>query len=188
MVGATIVRDPDRLAAVRRLLLLDAPGKPSFDRLTELAAQLIEAPIALMTLVDIDRQWFVSATGIPDELRQRRQTPLEYSLCQHALRSASPLVAVDARLDPVLRHVKAVTEYGIVAYAGAPLRFEGQPVGTLCVLDREPRQWRPDEIVTLQRLGEIAADELRLHFLDKLAARRKDWTGVVDLRAKRPPW
>jgi GAF domain-containing protein len=174
----TVVRDPDRLAAVRRLRLLDAPGKASFDRLTELAAELLEAPIALMTLIDRDRQFFVSSAGLPEPLRSARQTSLDYSVCQHAVALGRPLVCADARQDPELGAVKAVSEYGIVAYAGVPLRSESHPVGTLCVLDADVRDWRPDEIGTLQRLADIATDELRLHFLENQADRRRQWTGV----------
>ena len=169
------VRDRERLGVLRRLGLLDAPAKLSFDRLTELAAGLLEAPIALMTLVDADRQFFLSSTGLPDPLRSARQTPLEYSLCQHALASGKPLVSPDARRDPTLMAVKAVSDYGVVAYAGAPTFSEGYAVGTLCVLDFEVRNWRPDEIGVLQRLADIASDELRLHLLEQQELRRREW-------------
>jgi GAF domain-containing protein len=187
MGDTAVVQDPDRLAAVRGLLLLDAPPHAGFDRLTELAADVLEAPLALMTLIDADRQFFLSASGLPDPLRTARQTPLDYSLCQHAVAAGRPLVAPDARDDPALRHVKAVTEYGIVAYAGVPLFFDRFAVGTLCVLDTAVRHWRPDEVATLQRLADIASDEIRLHVLEKRAARRKEWTGA-DPRWPRTAW
>jgi GAF domain-containing protein len=175
----SVVRDPERLAAVRRLRLLDAPGKASFDRLTQLAAELLEAPIALLTLIDTDRQYFVSSAGLPEPLRSQRQTPLDYSLCQHAVALGRPLICADARQDAALREVKAVTELGVVAYAGVPLSSEGHLVGTLCVLDVGVRHWRPDQVEILQRLADIAADELRLHFLDVQAERRRQWTGAA---------
>ena len=188
MAAPSIVRDPDRLRAVRRLGLLDAPAKAGFDRLTQLAAELLEAPIALMTLVEADRQFFVSCVGLPDELRQARQTPLEYSLCQHALGSSRPLVAPDARRDPVLAEVQAVTEYGIRTYAGAPLTFDHQPVGALCVLDRQVRDWRPDQVSILQRLADVASDELCLHAFEGREARQREWSGVASLRPTRLRW
>ena len=188
MAAPSILRDPDRLRAVRRLGLVDAPAKAGFDRLAGLAADLLEAPIALMTVVEADRQFFVGCLGLPDEIRQARQTPLEYSLCQYALGSSRPLVAPDARKDPVLSAVKAVTEYGILTYAGAPLTFDGQPVGTLCVLDRQVRHWRPDQIGILQRLADIANDELCLHAFEGRDARQREWSGVAGLGQSRLRW
>ena len=177
------VRDRDRLGAVRRLGLLDGPGKLSFDRLTELAAGLLEAPIALMTLVDADRQFFVGSAGLPEPLRSARQTPLEYSLCQHALASGRPLVIPDARLDPTLAEVRAVIEYGVVSYAGAPTFSEGQTVGTLCVLDFQVRCWREDEIGVLQHLADIASGELKLHLLEQRELLHREWAGLGTSRS-----
>ena len=187
MAALGAVQDPDRLRAVRRVLLLDAPPKESFDRLTQLAAELLEAPIALFTLIDTDRQFFVSSSGLPEPLASARQTPLEYSLCQHAVARGRPLVAPDARDDPALREVRAVSELGVVSYAGVPLYVDGLAVGTLCVLDLQPRDWRPDEVGLLQRLAEIVTDEMRLHVLEKMANRRREWGGV-GLRSHRPAW
>ena len=182
-----VLQDPDRLQTVRRLLLLDAPPKENFDRLTRLAAELLEAPIALFTLVDRDRQFFVSSSGLPEPVRSERQTSLEYSICQYAVAAGRPLVASDARRDPTLGSVLAVTELGVVAYAGVPLFIDGHPIGTLCVLDLRTRDWRPDEVGVLQRLADIATDEVRLHLLEKLTARRREWGGV-GVRGPRGSW
>ena len=182
-----VLHDVDRLHTVRGLLLLDAPPKESFDRLTRLAAELLEAPIGLLTLVDRDRQFFVSSFGLAEPVRSERQTPLDYSLCQYAVTAGRPLVASDARRDPTLGTVLAVTELGVVAYAGVPLFIDGHAVGTLCVLDVRTRDWRPDEVGILQRLADIATDEIRLHLLEKLTARRREWSGV-GARVRRLAW
>src|SRR5437868_12104027 len=79
------VRDPQRLAALRRQVLLDTPPSETFDRLTRLAARVLDAPVALLTLVDEDRQFFKSSVGLPEPFASARQTPLEFSICQYAV-------------------------------------------------------------------------------------------------------
>jgi GAF domain-containing protein len=173
------VTNPDRLAALRRLVLLDTPANPTFDRLTDLAAELLEVPVALITLVDADRQFFLSIHGLPEPLRSARQTALDYSICQHAVATRRPLIVGDTRSDPVLATNAAVTEFGVAAYAGIPLvTAEGHAVGTLCVLDFVVRDWTDDRVAILARLADITTDEIRLHFHDRLAARRREWRGV----------
>jgi GAF domain-containing protein len=165
--------------AVRRLLLLDSPRSPTFDRLTSLAAQLVDAPISLLTLVDSDRQFFLSAFGLPDVMRDQRQTGIEYSICQHAVATGRPLIVADAHADPMLRDNAAVTQLGITAYAGMPLiTRDGHTVGTLCVLDTVIRDWTDDQLVALSHLADIAMDEIRLHIHDRAADRRREWHGV----------
>jgi GAF domain-containing protein len=173
------VTDPDRLAALRRLVLIDSPPNPTFDRLTLLAAQLLEAPVALLTLVDADRQFFVSACGLPEPLQQARQTPLDYSICQYAVVHQRPLIVRDTHHEALLSDNLAVTELGVTAYAGMPLiTSDGYTVGTLCVIDFVVRDWTDDQLTILTHLADITMDEIRLHFLDRLAARRRQWRGV----------
>jgi GAF domain-containing protein len=157
------VANPYRLLAVRRLLALATPPSPVFDRLTSLAAQLVEAPIALLTIVDSDRQYFLGAYGLPGELQAERRTGIRYSICQHAVVVGRPLIVVDAHADPVLRWNAAVTELGVAAYAGLPLiTWDGQAVGTLCVMDMVARDWTDDQLVALSHLADIAMDEIFL--------------------------
>ena len=157
----SVVADAQRVAAVRRLLLLQRPPNPILDRLTRLAARLLEAPISLLTLVDSDRQVFLSAYGLPEPIRTERQTGLEYSICQQAVASGRPLVVTDADADAVLRGNAAVTEYGVKAYAGMPLiTWDGHAVGTLCVIDMVVRDWTDDQLVALSHLADIAMDEI----------------------------
>jgi GAF domain-containing protein len=160
-------------------MLLDRPATPAFDRVTTLAAHLLEAPIALLTLVDEDRQFFLSSWGLPEPLATERQTPLDYSLCQHAVAAGRPLIVGDALADPVLSTNRTVVELGIRAYAGIPLITpDSHAVGTVCVLDFVTRDWPDDRITLLGHLADIAMDEVRLHFYDRLAARKRQWRGV----------
>ena len=150
------VTDADRLAAVRRLLVVHRPPNPVLDRLTRLAAQLVEAPISLLTLVDSDRQIFLSAYGLPEPIRSERETGIEYSICQHAVASGRPLIVADARADAVLGRNPAVIEFGVTAYAGMPLiTWDGHAVGTLCVIDMVARDWTDDHLVALSHLSLI---------------------------------
>jgi GAF domain-containing protein len=171
-----IVRDPKRLAAVRRLVPLYRPPSTTFDRLTRLAAELLETPIAMLTLVEPDRQFFVSSYGLPDEVRNARQTPIEYSICQHVVAGGVPLIVPDAKLDLRLDGNLAVTEFGVTSYAGIPLMSpDHYPVGALCVADFVPRDWTDDKLAVLADLAAIAMDELRLSALDRQATFERAW-------------
>lgn len=171
-----IVRDPKRLAAVRRLVPLYRPPSTTFDRLTRLAAELLDAPVALLTLVEPDRQFFVSSYGLPDEVAEARETPIEYSICQHVVAGGVPLIVRDASRDLRLVDNLAVSEFGVAAYAGIPLMSPDHfAVGALCVADMVPRDWTDDKLAILADLAAIATDELRLSTLDRQAAFEREW-------------
>jgi GAF domain-containing protein len=158
-----IVHNLNRLAELRRTALLDTPPEEPFDRLTRLATRLCKTPVGLVSLVDRDRQFFKSAVGLPEPWMSRRETPLSYSFCKHAVAWATePLVVRDARKESMFRDNPAVRELGIVAYAGVPLMHGGQALGTLCVIDTEPRAWSYDEIETLKDLAACVMREIEL--------------------------
>ena len=151
--------DAARLAALRRTALLDTPAEEAFDRLTRLAARVLQAPVALVTLVDEDRQFFKSSLGLPEPWASRRQTPLSLSFCQHAVPLCGPLVIQDAREHPGFRDNLALPELGVVAYAGIPLiTSDGYALGSFCVIDHQARAWTRDEVEILQDLAEIRHD------------------------------
>ena len=157
-----IVRNLNRLTALRRTALLDTPAEEPFDRLTRLAARIIKAPVALVSLVDGERQFFKSQVGLPEPYRSSRETPLSHSFCKHAVALHAPLVIADARKDPTYHDNPAVRELGFVAYAGVPLTFYGCALGAFCVIDQEPRPWSYDEVQTLKDLAECAMREIEL--------------------------
>jgi GAF domain-containing protein len=165
---AAIVTDPRRVAAVRRLVPLYRPPCLTFDRLTELAAGLLTAPVALLTLVDSDRQFFVSSYGLGEPVRTERQTSLEYSICQHVVAAGRPLIVNDTALDARLEGSPAVIELGVAAYAGIPLTTgDGYSVGAFAVLDFVRRDWTDDRLAILAHLAAIAMDEIRLAGLER---------------------
>jgi len=167
--------DPERLAALRRLVLLDTGPSGAFDRLTRLAARALRTPIALITLVDGDRQYFKAAYGLPASLEEVRETPLTYSICQYAVARGAPLVVCDARVEHWLDDNPAVSLLGVTAYAGVPLvTHDGYAVGTLCVLDLVAREWTDDELANLEDLAAVAMREIRLHRLERRLAHQRD--------------
>jgi signal transduction histidine kinase len=171
-----VARDPARLAAVRATGLLDAAAETAFDRLAGLAAKLLRAPLATVTLVDADRQFYLACVGMPEPLATARETALDVSFCRLTVAdaalgrlSAAPgadapavLAIPDTRRDPRTRDMASVTAFGVHAYAGAPLVVDGQPVGTLCVMDLRPRDWTADELDVLAELGRSVTTEVEL--------------------------
>ena len=157
------LRDEARLAALWRTGLLDTPPEEVFDRLTRLTRRMLNAPVALVSLVDADRQFFKSALGLPEPWATLRETPLSHSFCQHAVARREPLVVDDAREDDVLRDNLAIRDMGVIAYAGIPLiDGEGNALGTLCVIDSQPRHWTTHQIQLLSDLAASVVTEITL--------------------------
>src|SRR5262252_868295 len=143
-----------RLEALRQTSLLDSPPEEVFDRLTRLAATVLHVPVALVSLVDRDRQFFKSQSGLSEPEATLRETPLRTSFCKHVVGSREALIVSDARLDPVFERHPAVSELGVIAYAGIPLiTSDGHALGTFCVVDKEPHDWTEEEIGILRVLA-----------------------------------
>ncbi|MBT8100489.1 MAG: diguanylate cyclase [Gammaproteobacteria bacterium] len=146
-----------RLETLRNLKILDTDPEERFDRITRLAKTLFNTPIALVSLVDADRQWFKSRQGL-----SARQTPREISFCGHAILNKEPLVVSDAQDDERFADNPLVTEDpNIRFYAGCPLSGPGgHKVGTLCLIDEKPRGMTKDELNLLKELGRLVEEEL----------------------------
>jgi GAF domain len=156
------VDDPGRVAALRATGLLDGPASEALDRLARLAARVLDAPVALVSLVDRDRQVFAGCIGLAEPWATRRETPLSHSLCQHAVDGREPLVLPDVRTHPLLRQSLAIRDLGVIAYAGVPLvTDDGYVLGTLCVIDHQPRAWTGEEISVLSDLAHAVMAEIR---------------------------
>jgi GAF domain-containing protein len=161
---STAVHAPERLRELRRSMLLDSPPEESFDRLTRLTSSVLNVPVALVSLVDSDRQFFKSCLGLPQPWAAQRQTPLSHSFCQHVVESRRPLVVSDAREHPLLQNNPAIRDLGIIAYAGAPLISpNGQVLGTLCAIDHQPRHWTTEQVEILSNLAGSVLSEIQLH-------------------------
>ena len=156
------VLDERRLDALRRTGLLDSAPDPTFDRLTRIASRVLHAPVALVSLVDRDRQFFKSCLGLPEPWGQERETPLSHSFCQHVVISRRPLVIRDAREHPDLRDSLAIPDLGVVAYLGVPLiTRSGEALGSLCVIDNRPRDWTAEEIALVTELADAVSEAIQ---------------------------
>ena len=156
----------DRLESLRSYDLLDTAPEAAYDDLTHLAAQLCKAPVALITLVDADRQWFKSAYGIA-----AAETPREHSFCSDVVADEQMLVVSDATEEPRYRDNPLVTgPPRIRAYAGVPLvGRDGLPVGALCVIDRRPRHFSARQLDGLHLLAGQVAAQMELRRVDRAA-------------------
>lgn len=157
----SVVADPERLQALYDTGLLDAPRERVYDRIADMAATALATPGAAISLIDRDRQFFVSMYGSPGDSPDARETPIDRSVCQYAVASGHPLVIADARVDPVLKYNPAVTDGTVVSYLGIPLIDGDQhAIGTLCVWDTSPRTWTSGHVTTLRDLAQLAADRM----------------------------
>ena len=171
-----------RLAALRRLRLLDTPGEANFDRLTRLVGQLIGVPICLVSLVDDRRQFFKSAQGLGGPVGEARETPLTHSFCQHVVTSGAPLVVDNAPAHPLVCDNLAIRDLGVKAYLGIPIRSpDGFVVGSFCAIDVQPRVWSPRDVELLTEFTGLLETEIELRairFENEIALARHQ--GVLD--------
>ena len=181
--GRTVVEDPipqtvskvdpsllppdeaQRMDAVNRYEILDTPRDGTFDRITFLASKIFDVPISTVTIVDSDRIWFKSATGLDAD-----QIDRDPGLCASAILGDEPWIVEDAKKDPrTLENPLVLGDLGLRFYAGVPLvTADGFKLGTLNIIDQQPRELSEDELAILQELSKIVVDELEL----RLAARR----------------
>lgn len=155
------VNEAERLAALRRYGILDTPAEDEFDDFTFLAAQICGTPIALVSLVDAERQWFKSRVGL-----DAAETPRDISFCGHAIHGRELFEVPDTVDDERFRDNPLVTGApSIRFYAGTPLTTPGGfNIGTLCVIDRVPRRLTPEQRDSMTRLSRqaVARMEMRL--------------------------
>ncbi|MEB3359967.1 MAG: PAS domain S-box protein [Synechococcales bacterium] len=147
---------------LRKLLdygILDTPPEPAYDDLTLLAAHICQAPIALISLLDAHRQWFKSAVGLNES-----ETPRDIAFCTHTILDQDPMVVPDATADARFSQNPLVTsDPHIRFYAGAPLRSpDGYALGTLCVIDTQPRQLSAEQVAALEALSRQVVSQLEL--------------------------
>ena len=154
------IQDTERLAALQQTSLLDTPPEEAFDRLTRLATTLLRVPVALVSLVDGDRQFFKSSVGLPEPLASLRQTPLTHSFCKHVVASGEPVIVSDIR-NSNFKDNPSVFGIGEIAYTGIPLTTtEGHALGSFCVVDARARKWTEEEIETLKTLASSVMAEI----------------------------
>lgn len=148
-----------RLAAVRRLNIFDTPSEREFDHITELVRAALRVPVAAVSLIDEDRQWFKSIKGF-----DATETSLERSFCAVAIRHRQPTIVTDALSDPrFCNNPAVVSEPYVRSYAGVPLVLpDGYQVGSLCAVGFEPRDFSREEISLLTQLAGCVVREMEL--------------------------
>jgi signal transduction histidine kinase len=148
-----------RLEVLTKYGILDTPPDGSFDRITKLAATLLKVPISIVSLVDTDRIWFKSKVGLDIS-----EIPRDPGLCASAIMETDFYLVEDARKDPrTLANPLVAGEFGLQFYSAVPLRTrEGHNLGTLCVIDREPRKISSEEKDILKSLAELVMHQIEL--------------------------
>ncbi|SBU96718.1 GAF domain-containing protein [Streptomyces sp. MnatMP-M77] len=138
------------------------------ERFARLVAEVVDVPVALVSLLESARQVFPGIVGLDEPWARERQTPLTHSLCSHVVAEGQPLVLSDAREDARTCDSLAIPDLGVVGYAGMPLTDEdGYVLGSLCAIDTEPRQWTPRELGLLEDLARACCAELRLRIVSR---------------------
>jgi diguanylate cyclase (GGDEF)-like protein len=176
--------DEERLKALLRYELLDSATERDFDDLTLLASYICQTPIAMVTLIDRERQWFKSKIGV-----ENRESPRDFSFCAHAILQPAMMVVPDAMDDGRFARNPMVTgEPHIRFYAGVPLHSaeEKQALGTLCVIDRVPRELSAEQMRLLEALARQVQllFEMRLKLLqEKRLSRTDPLTGAANRRS-----
>ena len=148
-----------RIQAVRRYDILDTPPDGAYDRITDLAARLFNVPISIVSIVDTDRIWFKSHHGLDTE-----EVPRDPGLCASATLADDTYIVENALTDPrTLANPLVTGALGLRFYAAHPLiTQDGHRLGTLCIIDRQPRELTEQEATTLQTLAVIVMDSLQL--------------------------
>ena len=152
--------EDERLATLHSLKILDSPRDDRFDRYTRISARIFDMPVAIISLVDRDRQWFKSTEGFDAE-----ETPRKFSFCGHAILGNDVFEVRNARRDPRFRDNPLVIDRPHIRfYAGAPLEApNGHKLGTLCIIDKVPRQLSDEEKSMLKNLANMVVNEMFDH-------------------------
>jgi hypothetical protein len=145
------LQEPRRLAALQTTGLVDGPPDHGLQTIARLCAKLLDVPVALISLVETDRQFFAASCGLPQPWAGERQTRLSHSFCQHVVVSRQPFVVTDAREHPLVRDNLAIRDLGVIAYAGVPLTTPDDDVlGSFCAIDNKPRVWSKADLDVLR--------------------------------------
>jgi len=163
---------------LQRLRLADAPREDLFDDITRLAAEAIGAPFALITIIDERRQFFVSSHGLPPDLREG---PIDTSLCRWPIESAAPVAIFNVRTNPLSAPTRA-WQWGCQSYLAVPVFSGDVVIATLCVADRQVREWTRRDLAMLESLARLLARELDNRVLQRLAEEKEQQLRASEAR------
>lgn len=169
--------EAERLRALHEYAILDTPAEKTFDDLTRLATYICRTPMAAISLIDSDRQWFKSKVNISES-----ETSRDIAFCAHAILEPRVFIVPDARADTRFQENPSVTsDANIRFYAGSPLTTsEGYKLGTLCVIDHVPRQLSDGQLAALRALSRQVTTQLELRReIKELRSRLKEMEGSI---------
>jgi predicted PurR-regulated permease PerM/methylmalonyl-CoA mutase cobalamin-binding subunit len=159
--GAIPDNEENRLEELARLHLADGTREEVFDQITKKLARIFEVPIALITFIDRDHQWFKSQVGLPVEVAEAQQMSRELSVCGHVIANDEALVVEDLSRDRRFANNPLLRERKLRFYAGVPLRSNSLPIGSLCILDIRPRRMTDREKRLLEVIAEDVMEEIQ---------------------------
>ena len=156
-----MLAEPKRLMALQQTGLVDGDADPGLETLAQLCAKMLGIPVALISLVDPEKQFFAASCGLPEPWASERQTRLSHSFCQHVVVSRQPFVVSDARQHPQVKDNLAIRDLNVIAYAGVPLATEdGDVLGSFCAIDSKPRTWSRSDLETLNQFAGSAMEHI----------------------------
>ncbi len=151
----------ERIEAVRNSGLLDVQGQSEFQDIIEVVKAGLKSPVALISILDENRQVFIAHLGLPEKWAEAAETPLTHSFCQHVVRDKIPLIIGDATLHDLVRDNLAITDLGVISYMGVPVTMpDGLVIGALAAIDGEPRNWTESELELLSRIGRVVSNQI----------------------------
>lgn len=149
------------IQALRASGLLHSAHHEKFDPYISLVRRLLGVPVAVISLIEVDRQIFAGHQGLPKQWAERGETPLTHSFCQHVVARDEVLRVSDAREHPLLKTNMAISDLGVIAYLGVPLKLpSGETVGALAAIDSQPRQWTEAELEDLHLAASLVIDKI----------------------------
>lgn len=162
--------EKERIESLHALGILDTPPEERFDRITQTAKEIFDVPIALVSIIDVNRQWFKSCIGL-----NVSETPRGVSFCGYAILQNEPFIIPDSRKDERFADNPLVTGAPhVIFYAGIPIAaIDGNNVGTLCIIDTKPREFSPTQIQMLRNLGAWAQLEINSRNLASVTAEQR---------------
>lgn len=160
-MSESVSNPPGRLREIRLSGLLDRPGSEQFQLLTEHVRISLGVPVAIISVVDENRQVFAGHCGLPEPWASRGETPLTHSFCQHVVENAEPLIVSDANVHELVMRNHAIADLGVVAYLGVPIALPtGELAGALAAIDTVQREWSERDLRSLETLAKIVEREI----------------------------
>lgn len=179
--------------SLAELGLLNTDSDHNLDNLTQLASEILKAPVSLVSIIDHegDRQVFKSQTGLSEPWASQGETPLSHSFCQHVVSGNQPLIVTDASRHPLVQNNLAVGQLGVKAYLGMPVHTpDGTPFGALCVICTKPREWTLDDQKSLSRIATCVDDLVKLRVANRtsknLRKELQDFSSALSHNIKAP--